>query len=97
MRWTKFFYYEEQKLITVPIKREEMVIETGDGKEIRIPFKEEEVEISKHPVQINEVSVTTHQITEMKQIKEKLKKETVHVEVTGDTIIINKFPSETKV
>jgi uncharacterized protein (TIGR02271 family) len=69
---------EEQKTFTVPIKREEMVIEAGDEEELRIPLKEEEVEISKHPVQVNEVSITTRQIKEMKQIKEKLKKELNH-------------------
>ena len=87
---------EEQKTFTVPIKREVMVIEAGDEEEFRIPLKEEEVEISKHPVQINEVSITTRQINEMKQIKEKLKKETAYVEVTGDVSIIKKPLSETK-
>jgi uncharacterized protein (TIGR02271 family) len=87
---------EEQKTFTVPIKREEMVIEAGDEEELRIPLKEEEVEISKHPVQVNEVSITTRQIKEMKQIKEKLKKETAHVEVAGEADIIKKPPSETK-
>ncbi len=65
---------EEQKTFTVPIKREVMVIEAGDEEELRIPLKEEEIEINKHPVQINEVSITKRQIKEMKQIKAKLKK-----------------------
>lgn len=87
---------EEQKTFTIPIKREEMVIEAGDEEEFRIPLKEEEVEINKHPVQVNEVSVTKRQIEEMKQIKEKLKKETAHVDVAGDADVIKKPPSETK-
>lgn len=87
---------EEQKTFTVPIKREEMVIEAGNEKELRITLKEEEVEIIKHPVQVNEVSVTNRQIEEMKQIKEKLKKETAHVEVAGDVDVIKKPPSEIK-
>jgi uncharacterized protein (TIGR02271 family) len=86
---------EELKTFTVPIKREEMVIEAGDEEELRIPLKVEEVEINKHPVQVNEVSITKRQIEEMKQIKEKLKKETVHVGVTGDADVIKKPPSET--
>ena len=85
---------EEQKTFTVPIKREEMVVEAGDEEELRIPLKEEEVEINKHPVQVNEVSITTRQIKEMKQIKEKLKKETAHVEVAGDADVIKKAPSK---
>jgi uncharacterized protein (TIGR02271 family) len=72
-----------------------MVIEAGNEEELRIPLKEEKVEINKHPVQVNEVSVTKRQIKEMKQIKRKLKKETVHVEVTGDADVIKKPPSET--
>ena len=73
-----------------------MVIEVGDEEEFRITLKEEEIEINKHPVQVNEVSVTKRQIKEMKQIKEKLKKETAHVEVEGDADVIKKPPSETK-
>src|SRR3954447_9007144 len=87
---------EEQKTVTVPIKREEMVVEVGDEEELRIPLKEEEIEISKHPVQVNEVSITTRQIKEMKQIKEKLKKETAHVAVEGNADVIKKPPSKTK-
>lgn len=85
---------EEQKTFTVPIKREEMVIEAGDEEELRITLKEEEIEINKHPVQVNEVSITKRQIDEMKQIKEKLKKETAHVDVAGDADIIKNRSSE---
>jgi uncharacterized protein (TIGR02271 family) len=75
---------EEQKTFTVPIRREEMVIEAGSEEELRIPLKEEEVEISKHPVQINEVSISKQQIKEIEQVKATLKKETAHVEIKGD-------------
>ncbi|MGA5688161.1 YsnF/AvaK domain-containing protein [Cytobacillus pseudoceanisediminis] len=85
---------EEQKTFTVPIKREEMVIEAGNEEELRIPLKEEEVEIIKHPVQVNEVSVTKRQIEEVKKIKETLKKETAHIDVSGEADIIKKPPSE---
>lgn len=87
---------KEQKTFTVPIKREEMVIEAGNEEELRIPLKEEEVEINKHPVRVNDVSITKRQIEEMKQIKKKLKKETVYVDVEGDADIIKKPSSETK-
>ncbi|WP_026582702.1 YsnF/AvaK domain-containing protein [Bacillus sp. J33] len=85
---------EEQKTFTIPIKREEMVIEAGNEEELRIPLKVEEVEIIKHPVQVNEVSVTKRQIEEVKQIKETLKKETAHVDVSGEADVIEKPPSE---
>ncbi|MGG3925920.1 YsnF/AvaK domain-containing protein [Metabacillus fastidiosus] len=87
---------EEQKTFTVPIRREEMVIEAGDEEEFRIPLKEEEIQINKHPVQLNEVSITTRQIQEMKQIKEKLKRETADVEVAGKADVIKKLSSEKK-
>ena len=87
---------EEQKTFTIPIKRQEMVIEVGDEEEFRIPLKEEEIEINKHLVQVNEVSVTKRQIQEMKPIKKKLKKEIAHVDVAGDADVIKKLSSETK-
>lgn len=74
---------EEQKTFTVPIRREEMVIEAGGEEDFRIPLKEEEVEIIKHPVQVAEVSVFKRQIEEVQQIKEKLKKETASSEIKG--------------
>jgi stress response protein YsnF len=50
---------------------------------IRIPLSEEEVVVTKHPVQVTEVSVSKNEITEMKQVHETLKKEQVHYEVIG--------------
>ncbi|MCT8136480.1 YsnF/AvaK domain-containing protein [Anaerobacillus sp. CMMVII] len=75
---------EEQRTFTVPIRREEMVIEAGMDEEIRIPLKEEEIEINKHPVQVNDVSITKRQIEEIEQVKARLKKETAHYEVEGN-------------
>jgi uncharacterized protein (TIGR02271 family) len=78
---------QDKKTITVPIKREEMVIEAGMDQEIRIPLKEEEVEISKHPVRLAEVSITKRQIEEMEQAKATLKEEQAHYEVKGNVDI----------
>ncbi len=75
---------EEKKTFTIPVRREEMVIEAGSEEELRIPLKEEEVEISKHPVQVNEVSISKRQIEEMEQVKETVKKETAHYDIKGD-------------
>lgn len=80
---------EEQKTFTVPIRREEMVIEAGSEEELRIPLKEEEIEISKHPVQLNEVSVTKRQIEEIEQVKETVKKETLNCQTTGEVDVID--------
>ncbi|WP_227937396.1 YsnF/AvaK domain-containing protein [Alkalihalobacillus deserti] len=75
---------EEEKTITVPIRREEMVIEAGSEEELRIPLKEEEIEINKHPVQVAEVSVTKHQVEETEQVKATVKKETLSYETEGN-------------
>ncbi|WP_078428012.1 YsnF/AvaK domain-containing protein [Alkalihalobacterium alkalinitrilicum] len=74
---------EEPKTITVPIRREEMVIEAGSDEVYRIPVKEEEIEINKHPVKVAEVSVSKRQIEEIQQVKETIKKETAELEVKG--------------
>ena len=75
---------EDIKTFTVPIRREEMVIEAGDEEQYRIPLKEEEVKISKHPVQLAEVLVSKRQVEEMQQVKETLKKEIADVEIKGE-------------
>lgn len=74
---------EEQKTFTVPVRREEMVIEFGSDEEFRIPLKEEDVEISKHPVKVADVSISKRQIKEMKQVKEAVKKEIAGFDVIG--------------
>ncbi len=75
---------EEQKTFTVPIRREEMVIEAGDEEAYRIPIKEEEVQITKKPVKVNEVSISKREVEEMEQVKEMVKKETVDIEIIGN-------------
>lgn len=75
---------EGKKTITVPIRREEIVIEAGDEEAFRIPLKEEKIEITKHPVKIADVSITKRQIEEMEQVKATLKKETADVEIKGE-------------
>ncbi|MDV2686101.1 YsnF/AvaK domain-containing protein [Alkalihalophilus lindianensis] len=79
---------EDQKTITIPVRREEMVIEAGSEEELRIPLKEEEIDISKHPVQLNEVIVKKHQVEDVQHIKENLKKETVVVESEGQAEVV---------
>ncbi|MFC0559455.1 YsnF/AvaK domain-containing protein [Halalkalibacter alkalisediminis] len=79
---------EEEKTFKVPIRREEMVIEAGDEEEIRIPLKEEEIKFSKHPVKLNEVSISKREIEEVEQVRASVKKETAHVEVEGDADVV---------
>lgn len=81
---------EEQKTFTVPIKREEMVIEAGDEEAYRIPLKEEEVQITKSPVKVNEVSVSKREVEEIEQVKGMVKKETAEMEISGDADVKEK-------
>ncbi|MEW9674408.1 YsnF/AvaK domain-containing protein [Ammoniphilus sp. 3BR4] len=82
---------EEEKTVTVPLEHEELVIETfevhGDEKKrkdvIRITLNKEELVVTKHPKKVSEVSISKNCITEMKQIKETLKKEQACYEVIG--------------
>jgi uncharacterized protein (TIGR02271 family) len=85
----------EQQTLTVPVRREEVVIErhaasgqrTGDlqpGQEIRIPVMEEQVSVEKHAVVKEEVKVGKRQIQENKQVSGTVRKEEIKVEQTGD-------------
>lgn len=79
----------EEKNITIPVTREELVIEKKDlhakAKEIiRIPISEERIKITKHTEAINDVSIYKNKFQENKRVQETLKKEQVHLEVTGN-------------
>ncbi|HDK7174532.1 TPA: YsnF/AvaK domain-containing protein [Clostridium botulinum] len=92
----------EEKNITVPVKREELVIENtvcdpqfhdkseGHTETIRIPIKEERIDIKKKPVDLEDVSVSKDQYEEVKHITETLKKEVPHISTNGDAKIVDK-------
>jgi uncharacterized protein (TIGR02271 family) len=92
----------EEKIITVPITREELIIEKKvlDNEVsneidslpeiIRIPISEERIEIIKHPVTLEDVSIYKRQFEETKSIEKTLKKEKLHIETTGNTVVIDK-------
>jgi len=87
--------HTEHKQITVPVEREEVVIErrpvsgtstTGDirAEEIRIPVKEEKVNVTKETVVKEEVSVGKRKVQGTETVGADLKKEELRVEETGD-------------
>ncbi|WP_291579249.1 YsnF/AvaK domain-containing protein [Clostridium sp. UBA6640] len=92
----------EEKNITVPIKREELVIEKTVSdpqfhnksdvhtETIRIPISEERIDIHKEPVALEDVSVSNHQYKEVKHITETLKKEIPHISINGDAKVVDK-------
>jgi len=92
----------EEKTFTVPVSREELVIEKrsldnnrsnndGEISEImRIPLTEEQVNISKDTVKLEDVSIYTNQYEEVEHIEETLKKEKAHIETSGSAAVIDK-------
>lgn len=87
--------YSEEKNFTVPVEREELVIEkkaltsaTLEHKDvppeiIRIPLNEEQVEFTKRRVALEDVSIYKQHIKEIKHIEETLKKEKSKVKLSG--------------
>ncbi len=87
---------KEEKTIVVSVTREELVIEkkasnvdpSNDKNThteiIRIPISEERIEVVKHPVILEDVSVYKRQFQENQHIEEVLKKEKLNIEILGD-------------
>jgi len=87
--------HTEQRQLTVPVEREEVVIErrpvgggmkaTGEMKaeEIRIPVKEERVKVTKEPVVTEEVTVGKRKVREKRTVSGTVRKEEAVVESTG--------------
>lgn len=94
--------YTVEKTITVPVTREELVIEkkalntetldkTNKNIEtIRIPISEERIEIKKHPVILEDVEIYNRQFQKIEHIKETLKKEKLNVKTTGKPKVTDK-------
>lgn len=84
-----------EKSFIVPVKIEELVIEkksinpaTYTQKDVneevvRIPVSEEQVEVSKHMVDLQEISIYKQQIQDIKHIENTLKKELPKIKISG--------------
>lgn len=92
---------EEQKVVDVPVTREEVVIERravdheasdspiSEEEVIHIPVSEERVSVGKHTVVTGEVSAHKHEVEESRHIEETLRREEARVNSTGDANIVN--------
>jgi uncharacterized protein (TIGR02271 family) len=94
----------EHKTIDVPVMREEVVIErrpvSGDAActtgtitpegEIRIPVKEEQVNVEKETVVKEEVSIGKRQVHDTEKVSGTVRKEQVRVEKDGDVDVRRK-------
>jgi uncharacterized protein (TIGR02271 family) len=90
--------HSEIKNIEVPVTKEEVVIErktpTGEAlptgekifkeEEMRIPVMEEEIRISKHPVEKERVEVRKETTTEKKKVSGEVRSEDIEIEDKGD-------------
>jgi len=88
--------HTEQRTIQVPVKREEIVVErhtaTGQGgsgeigrnEEIRIPVREEQVQVNKEAVVKEEVTVGKQQVESTKEVADTVRKEDVRIEKKGN-------------
>jgi uncharacterized protein (TIGR02271 family) len=86
--------YTEEKQILVPVRREELIIEkkvvNSEGETdksietIRIPLREDRIEVTLHPTLLEDVEIYKNQYEEIKQVIEILKEEKVHIETIGD-------------
>lgn len=88
----------EEKTITVPVTHEELVIEKRDLRNnaseaseiMRIPLTEEQVEVAKNTVKLEDVSIYTNQHEETEHVEETLKKEIAHIETSGNVTVVDK-------
>lgn len=89
----------EERQITVPVEREEVVIErratsghaTGaiEAEQIRIPVKEEHVRVTKEPVVTEEVTVGKRKVRESRTVRGSVRKEELVVEPKGNAKVRN--------
>jgi len=85
--------HTDHKTVTVPVEREEVVIErrpagghaTGDvrAEEIRIPVKEEKVNVSKETVVKEEVHVGKRKVQDTREVSDDVRREELVVETEG--------------
>jgi len=94
--------HTENRTVEVPVQREEVVIERTpvhgraasdatirEGEEIRIPVREEEVDVSKRAVVTEEVKVGKKVVQDTERVSGQVRKEEVRIEKTGDVDVEN--------
>lgn len=98
----------EEKNIIVPVTREDLVIEKttfnpdnpndleGHTETIRIPISEEDIDIVKHKVELEDVSVYDNEYTETQHINEALKKEKLNIKTTGNAKVVDSEAEKSK-
>ncbi|MGC2743895.1 MAG: YsnF/AvaK domain-containing protein, partial [Candidatus Angelobacter sp.] len=99
----------ENQTISVPVTREEVVVEQvaagearplsgtiGDEGEIRIPVSEDRVSVVKEPVVTGEVRVQKRAVQDNQQVSDTVRHEEVRVEKQGAVDVNDKMTDKTK-
>lgn len=93
---------EEKKTIEIPVTHEEVIIERkilnnevtdtpiGPSETIRIPIREEQVEVNKYTVLTEEISAKKREVQENKTIEANLKKEEAKISTTDNEEVTSK-------
>jgi uncharacterized protein (TIGR02271 family) len=94
--------HKEHQTVDVPVTREELVVErrsgsgratSGDiqeGQEIRVPIREEQVNVEKQTVVAEEVSVGKRKVQDTKHVGGEVRKEEIKVDTKGDVNVRDK-------
>jgi uncharacterized protein (TIGR02271 family) len=98
---------EEQKSFEVPVRHEEVVVERkpiveprptdvplGQDETIHIPVSEEQVNVTKTPVESEEISLRKRQVEEQKRVSDTVRREEANIEPSGDIPIVNESDEE---
>lgn len=98
---------EEQKSFDVPVTHEEVVVERkpiieprptdvpiGQDETIRVPINQEQVNVTKTPVESEEIALRKRQVQEQKRVSDTVRREQAHIDNQGDVPIIDKSDEE---
>jgi uncharacterized protein (TIGR02271 family) len=90
--------FTADKQIIIPVTYEELIIEklplnsegTLDGEKeiIRIPLKEDRIEVVLHPTILEDVEIYKRQYEEIIEVNEMVQKEVFQIETTGDVTLV---------
>ncbi|MED1472700.1 YsnF/AvaK domain-containing protein [Bacillus salipaludis] len=88
----------EKKTIVVPVTREILVIDNmvfdsenkiKKTKTIRIPLREEQIEIVKNPLVLEDIKIYRRKFQKVEKVVQSLKSEKAHVEIIGNVNVID--------
>lgn len=94
--------HTEHKTVDVPVTREELVVERHagsgrassadikEGQEIRVPIREEQVNVEKQTVVAEEVSVGKRKVKDTEHVSADVRKEEIKVQTKGDVDVRDK-------